>query len=99
VKSVVTRYGEGEVGRVLDREVKSLEITINIKQMIAFIWTLIAIAISLIIVFAPFSPFSVGLGPWQMYVLLFFVSLLVLTLPVYLMLALWHVLGERSETD
>jgi len=99
VKSVVTGYGEGDVGSVLDGEVKLLEITINIKQMIAFIWTLIAIAISLIIVFAPFSPFSVGLGQWQMSILLFFVSLLVLTLPVYLMLALWHVLGERPETD
>jgi hypothetical protein len=79
--------------------VKLLEITINVKQMIAAIWTMIAVAISLIIVLAPISPFFVGLGQWQMSLLLFFVSLLVLTLPVYLMLALWHVLGERSETE
>lgn len=84
---------------VLDKEVKLLEITINVKQMIAFIWTMVAVAISLIIVLAPASPFFIGLGLWQMSVLLFFVSLLVLTLPVYLMLALWHILGEKSETE
>ena len=76
-----------------------MEITINFKQMVAFIWTLIAVIISLIIVFAPFSPLPVDLGQWQMSVLLFFVALLLLTLPVYLLLAMWHVLGERSETD
>lgn len=81
------------------REVKSLEIAVNFKQMVAFIWTLIAVIISLIIVFAPFKPFSVDLGQWQMSVLLFFTSLLLLTLPVYLLLAIWHVLGERIETD
>ena len=87
------------VGRVLGREVRFVEITVNVKQMIALIWTLIAIAISLIIVFAPFSPLYVGLGQWQMSVLLFFVSMLLLTLPVYLILALWHILGDRTETD
>ncbi len=76
-----------------------MEITINAKQMIAFIWTMIAVALSLIIVLVPVSPFFVGLGPWQMSLLLFFVSVLVLTLPVYLLLALWHVLSEKSETD
>jgi len=76
-----------------------LEITINAKQMIAFIWTMIAVAISLIIVLAPISSYFFGLGSWQMSLLLFFVSLLVLTLPVYLLLALWHVLSEKSETD
>jgi hypothetical protein len=79
--------------------VKLLEITINAKQMIAFIWTMIAVAISLIIVLAPIGPYFFGLGSWQMSLLLFFVSLLVLTLPVYLLLALWHVLSEKSETD
>jgi hypothetical protein len=76
-----------------------LEITINFSQIIAFIWTMIAIAISFIIVFAPVSPFLTGVGAWQMGVLLFFVSILVLTLPVYLILALWHVLSERSVDD
>ncbi len=76
-----------------------MEITINAKQMIAFIWTMIAVALSLIIVLAPVSPFFFGSGPWQMAVLLFFVSVLVLTLPVYLLLALWHILSEKSETD
>jgi hypothetical protein len=79
--------------------VKLLEITVNAKQMIAFIWTLVAVAISLIIVFAPISPYYFGLGLWQMSLLLFFVSLLLMTLPVYLLLALWHVLSEKSETD
>jgi len=76
-----------------------LEITINAKQMIAFIWTMIAVALSLIIVLAPVSPFFFGSSGWQMGVLLFFVSVLVLTLPVYLLLALWHILSEKSETD
>ncbi len=78
-----------------------LEIPINIKQIIAVIWTIIAVAISIMIVFAPlntFAHFSSSL-PWQAEVLLFFVSLLVLTLPVYLMLGLWHFLSEKSETD
>jgi hypothetical protein len=79
--------------------VKLLEITINFSQIFAFIWTMIAIAISFIIVFAPVSPFFTGASGWQMGVLLFFVSLLVLTLPVYLLLALWHVLSERSDPD
>ena len=87
-----------------------MEITINAKQMLAFIWTMIAVALSLIIVLAPVSPLKVvrdatdltfffGSSPWQMALLLFFVSVLVLTLPVYLLLALWHILSEKSETD
>jgi len=76
-----------------------LEITVNVKQMIAFIWTMVAVAVSIIIVFAPVGPLYIGLGSWQMSLLLFFVSLLVLTLPVYLLLALWHVLSEKPETE
>ena len=75
-----------------------MEITINAKQIIAFIWTMIAVALSFIIVLAPVSPFFFG-GQWQMALLLFFVSVLVLTLPVYLLLALWHILSEKSDTD
>lgn len=86
-------------------EVKILEITINAKQAIAAIWTLIAIAISLIVVFAMGFPYSFSGGnvsyygpPWWMLVAAFFGVLLVITLPVYLLLALWGILS-KSENE
>lgn len=74
-------------------------VSINAKQLIAVIWTFIAIALALAIVLAPTSPYYFGIGPWQISLLLFFVALLVMTLPVYLLLALWHCVAEKSETD
>jgi hypothetical protein len=80
-----------------------LEFTINVKQGIAILWTLIAIVLSLIIVLTIAYPYvypyeSVGyVVPWQLSVALFFGVLLVLTLPVYLFLVLWQALG-KAET-
>lgn len=78
-----------------------LEFTITTKQLIASIWTLIAIVLSLIIVIAIGFPYygSYGYGSSQwILVALFFGLLLVITLPVYLLLALWQVLAKSDTT-
>lgn len=81
-------------------EVKILEITINTKQAIAIVWTLIAIVLSLIIVLGMGFPFSVFGGsyyygvPWWMMIALFFGVFLVITLPVYLLIALWSIASK-----
>jgi hypothetical protein len=75
--------------------VKILEITINAKQVIAIIWTVIAIALSLIIVTA--MRFDISSVPWYVLVALFFGILLVITLPVYLLVALWGIATKPSE--
>jgi len=71
-----------------------LEITINAKQIVLAIWTLIAIAISLIIV--------LGIGlvnpPWWVLVAAFFGVVLVITLPVYLLVAAWGMVS-KSESE
>lgn len=82
-------------------EVRILEITVNAKQVIAAVWTFIAIAISLIVVVAMGFPHSIlgyyGL-PWWILVVAFFAVLLVITLPVYLLLALWGMVS-KSENE
>jgi len=73
-----------------------LEITINAKQVIAAVWTMIAIVISLIF----------GLGwlldknplPWYILMALLFGVFLVVALPVYLLLALWAI-ATRPESE
>ena len=77
-----------------------LEFTVNVKQGIAILWTLIAIVLSLILVLTigyiyPYSGY-VSI-PWQLSVGLFFGLLLVLTLPIYLFLVLWQALA-KAET-
>jgi hypothetical protein len=82
--------------------VKILEITINGKQAVLAIWTLIAIAISLIIVLGmgfPFAFFGASSGPpWWLLVAAFFGVLLVITLPVFLLVAVWGMLS-KSESE
>jgi len=80
-----------------------LEFTVNVKQGIAIIWTLIAIVISLILVLSigytciyPYSGYASI--PWQLSVGLFFGLLLVITLPIYLFLVLWQALA-KAETS
>lgn len=79
------------------KEVKLLEFTISAKQLIASIWTLIAIVLSLIIVIAIGYYWSISSPSQWILVALFFGLLLVITLPVYLLLALWQVLS-KSDT-
>jgi len=81
-----------------------LEITINIKQAIALVWTLIAIALSLIVVLEMGLPQSI-LGtsyvpgvPWWLLIAAFFGVFLVITLPVYLLIALWGI-TSRNENE
>jgi len=75
-------------------EVRILEITINAKQMIALIWTFIAIVLSLIIVLAMgvlYPSFGYSATPWWLLIAAFFGVFLVITLPVYLLIALWGI--------
>jgi len=86
-------------------EVKILEITINAKQAILAIWTLIAIVISLIVVLGMGFPYwifgsnvSIYGPPWWIIIAGFFAVLLVITLPVYLLVAVWGMLS-KSENE
>lgn len=73
-----------------------VEFSINTKQAIAMIWTIVAFGISLIVVLTLgvqfFSP-----GSWQMVVALFFALMLVITLPIYLLLALWQITSKSDN--
>ena len=80
-----------------------MEFSINVKQGIAIIWTIIALIISLIIVIAigwpTFSTFgSVFPAAWQWLVVLFFGLFLIMTVPVYLLIALWHIVSKWDST-
>jgi hypothetical protein len=81
--------------------VRILEITINARQVIALVWTMIAIAVSLVVVAGMGWPFSINSYyyygmPWWLLVAAFFGILLVITLPVYLLIALWGI-TSKSE--
>jgi ABC-type glycerol-3-phosphate transport system permease component len=92
-RKTVWKLGEGfGNGCNKPREVTALEFTINSKQAIAVIWTLIAFALSLVVVIALGYPFSYG--TWQLSIGLFFALLLVMVLPAYLLIALWQILSE-----
>jgi uncharacterized membrane protein len=93
--------GETEVGFGIGGE--RVEFSINGKQAIAIVWTIIALVVSLIIVFALGYPSygtygSVFGGPWQWLVALFFGLFLVITVPVYLLIALWHIVSKLDST-
>jgi hypothetical protein len=89
----------------------SLRYSIGIMQIIAIVWTAIAVILAFVLVitlFAPvYSPYLFpGTGqpgliypgiPWQLSVLTFFVFLLILTLPAYLLLYLWHRMSEPKR--
>jgi type VI protein secretion system component VasK len=76
-------------------EVKILEFTVNAKQIIMLIWSLIAIVLSLVIVFNYGTLFGVSLT-WPVLLALFFGLLLVIILPVYLFMVLWQVLSKSD---
>lgn len=79
-------------------EVKLLEFTISAKQLIAAIWTLIAIALSIAIIIA-IAVYYNGVYPEEwILVALFFGLVLVITLPVYLLLALWQALAKSESS-
>jgi len=80
-----------------------VEISINGKQDIAIIWTRVAIVIALIVTlamgFPAFGEFGSVFGaPWQWLIMLFFGLILIITIPVYLLLVLWHVVSKWETT-
>jgi hypothetical protein len=72
-----------------------VEVSINTKQAIAVIWTLFAFGLSLAVVLTLGVPPSAG--SWQMLTALFFALMLVITLPVYLLLALWQIMSKSDN--
>ena len=80
-----------------------MEFSINSKQAIAVIWTIIALIISLIIVLAMGWPNFATFGAifptaWQWLVVLFFGLFLIMTVPVYLLIALWHIVSKWDSS-
>jgi len=80
-----------------------LEFTVNAKQVIVILWTLIAIVLSLIVVLTIGYPYIYPYSgyvctSWQLLVGLFFGLLLVISLPIYLLMVLWQALA-KSETS
>jgi hypothetical protein len=75
-----------------------LEFTINVKQAIIIIWTLISVVLSLALVLTYSLPYFPCFGSWQMLTGLFFALLLVMTLPVYILIVLLLV-PSKSETS
>jgi Zn-dependent protease with chaperone function len=78
--------------------VKIVEITINARQLIAMIWTLIAIVLSVIIVVGFGIPNWTTDGLPFLIIAAFFLVWLIIALPVYLLIALWGV-ASKSETE
>lgn len=79
-----------------------MEITINLKQAFALVWTVIAIVLSLIVVLAMGWPYSFFGGyysvvPWWLMIAAFFGVLLVITLPAYLLIALWGISSKSTS--
>jgi ABC-type transport system involved in multi-copper enzyme maturation permease subunit len=79
------------------KEVGSLEFTITGKQLIAAIWTLIAVVLSIIIVIGIGNYYGGVYSEQWVLVALFFGLVLVIILPVYLLLALWQAM-TKSES-
>jgi hypothetical protein len=69
-----------------------VEITINAKQAIAMIWTLVAFGLSLAVALLVDNSI-----PWYMLMAIFFGLMLVITLPVYLLLALWQITSKSEN--
>jgi hypothetical protein len=73
-------------------EVRSVEISINTKQAIALIWTLFAFGLSLAIAL------TINMGwPWWELVAAFFGLFLIITIPVFLLLALWQITSKSEN--
>jgi len=85
-------------------EVRILEITINAKQVIAIVWTLVAIVLALLVTLATGLPNSIIGGsvstspaPWWAMIAVFFGVLLLITLPVYLLIVLWALVTKPEN--
>ncbi len=87
-----------------------MRFSISAMQLFALIWMSIALILSALVVlslafprvFYPLIPVSVypqltisqPVFPWQLAVMMFFVSVLLIILPVYILLYVWHKLSE-----
>jgi hypothetical protein len=74
-------------------EVTMVEISINTKQAIALIWTLFAFALSLAIALSINMFISAALQWWEL-IAIFFGLFLIITIPVFLLLALWQIMSK-----
>jgi hypothetical protein len=74
-----------------------LEFTINAKQLIAVLWSLIAIVLSLVIVSSLGTYWGI-LVTWPTLVALFFGLLLLIILPMYLFMVVWQLLSKSEAT-
>jgi hypothetical protein len=72
-----------------------VEISINTKQAIAILWTLFAFGLSLAVVLT--LGVATFASSWQLLTALFFALMLVITLPVYLLLALWQITSKSDS--
>lgn len=92
------------------RKWAGLRFSVNTMQLFALVWMAIALILSAFIVFSlafprvfyPLMPVSIypqsmisqPVFPWQLAVIMFFVSVLLIILPVYILLYVWHKLSE-----
>jgi hypothetical protein len=90
----VKKLGEGFGNGCFElTEVSMLEFSINSKQAIAVVWTLISIATSLTVILSLGNSFQIS--SWQLSLGLFFALLLVMVLPAYLLIALLQVVSKE----
>ena len=88
------RSGEGfENGCNNSERPRLMQLSINSKQLVAIVWTLISIAISLSVALS--LNFSIRSSSWQLPLGLFFALLLVMILPAYLLIALWQMMATE----
>jgi len=74
---------------------EDMEITVNLRQVLALVWTMIAVVLSLIVVLA--MGWSTSSVPWWIIIAAFFGVLLVITLPAYLLIALWGIASKSAS--
>lgn len=81
-----------------------MKITINAAQGAALVWSIIALALALIVVLPSgfvetfFGPTAANyLNYWYIVVALFFAVYLIVTLPVYLAIAVWELAKDPEE--
>lgn len=82
-------------------ESDGVEFSLNVKQAIVLLWTLIAVVISLVVTVAVGWPTGLVFGSafggsWGWSVLLFFAVFLVVSVPVYLLMAVWVILSNSE---
>jgi uncharacterized membrane protein len=78
-------------------EVKIVQFTVNAKQIILVLWTLISVIVAVVIALSLSSVYSMYYLPWQLLLGVFLGALLAMLLPVYLFIALWSWLSGRDH--